>query len=388
MGRRQNGEGSVYQRTDGRWVASIQAGGYRRSVYGKSKQEARTKLKTLRQQALGGTLALPSRQTLAQLVEAWLNNDPSMKLTTKISNRKFLSHYIYPTLGSMRIDQITPERIQSAYMMLSPSVARRAHAALHRAFVVAERWRWLSDNPCKRVTLPKYEQRAHTIWSAGDIQKFLVGVRGFWLEPLYVLLLTTGIRIGEALALAWAEAGDGVLHIGGTLRWIDGQPVINTPKTRAGRRTIILSTLALSALDQQRALQATWREKAGDRWVSTPQIFTRRNGRLLNESSPLTALQRCCRQLGIPVCTLHELRHLHASLLIDEGVPLPAVSARLGHANPQITLRLYAHALPGQDSQAAQAIERMLSRNLPPDNPAEASAEAGFVLPRAAEEYP
>jgi integrase len=75
---------------------------------------------------------------------------------------------------------------------------------------------------------------------------------------------------------------------------------------------------------------------------------------------PEAALRRLCDRLGLPAMTPHGLRHLHASLLIDEGVPITAVSARLGHANPQITMRLYAHALPGQDRMAAEAIDRAL----------------------------
>jgi integrase len=72
-------------------------------------------------------------------------------------------------------------------------------------------------------------------------------------------------------------------------------------------------------------------------------------------------LRRLCVRLNLPAVTPHGLRHLHASLLLHEGLPVTAVSARMGHANPQITLRLYAHALPGQDAQAAEAMNRALA---------------------------
>lgn len=62
----------------------------------------------------------------------------------------------------------------------------------------------------------------------------------------------------------------------------------------------------------------------------------------------------------MPTITLHDLRHTHATLLLSDGVPIAAVAARLGHADPSITLGVYAHALPADDARAAEAAERLL----------------------------
>ena len=112
-------------------------------------------------------------------------------------------------------------------------------------------------------------------------------------------------------------------------------------------------------------------EAAGDSWADTPFIFTGKTGKPLHRCVPEAALRRLCDRLSLPRITPHGLRHLHASLLIAEGVPITAVSARLGHANPQITLKIYAHALPGQDRMAAEAIGRALV------DPSGARVEAG-----------
>ena len=90
-------------------------------------------------------------------------------------------------------------------------------------------------------------------------------------------------------------------------------------------------------------------------------MFTGTQGNPLWPSTVQHALKRECARLGLLAVTPHGLRHLHASLLLHEGVPVTAVSARLGHANPAITLKVYAHALAGQDAQAAMAIGRALA---------------------------
>ena len=90
-------------------------------------------------------------------------------------------------------------------------------------------------------------------------------------------------------------------------------------------------------------------------------MFTGEIGKPLYHSTIQHALKRECVRLRLPAVTPHSLRHLHASLLIDSGVPITAVAARRGHASPQITMRLYGHAQAGQDIAAAEAIARALA---------------------------
>jgi integrase len=361
MGRRANGEGSLYQRQDGRWVASLQVDGRRVSAYGRTRQEARAKLKALREQVYTAP-APPSRHTLAYLLDTWLTNDPSLKETTRISHRAFMRLYVLPTLGETRIDRIAPTHLQALYAPLSPAVVDKVHRILHRAFAVAIRWRWLTENPCQWVLRPRYEAARRPLWSEADLHAFLNAIEGYWLEPLFILLLSSGLRIGETLALMWTQVGPDTVRVQGTLYYVEGEARISPPKTSASRRTVHLPPVAIAALNLPRAQQTGWREAARERWVQTPFVFTRRTGQPVQNGTVFRALRRYCAQLGIPSLSPHGLRHLHASLLIEQGVPIPAVGARLGHANASITLRIYAHALPGQDDQAADAIARALSR--------------------------
>lgn len=374
MPRSRPGQGSIIQRRDGRWQISLQVNGVRRTVYATSEREARAKLRQLQAQvATDGALTTPGRRTVADLIDAWLSNAPNLKPATIAQHRWFFDTYVRADLGRVRLERVTPDQLQRLYARLTPSVASTVHRMLHRAFAVAVLWRWLPANPCDRVLPPAYKPQRKTLWTQDQLAAFLTGAAEHWLYPLWLLLLSTGLRLGEALALRWDDAGMGVaVTVSGTLRRLDGQAVVTPPKTPAARRTVLLPPPAIEALKRQQAQQAAWRTEAREGWHDWQDsgfVFTSAEGKPLWASTVQHALKRECERLGLPPVTPHGLRHLHASLLLHEGVPVPAVSARLGHANPQVTMSIYAHALAGQDAVAATAIGRVLERSIVPSAP-------------------
>ena len=151
--------------------------------------------------------------------------------------------------------------------------------------------------------------------------------------------------------------------IEGTLHRLGGEWVVSDPKTPSATRTVMLPPTVTDALQRQKAQQGAWQEAAGERWQGERFVFTGETGKPLFASTVQHAMKRECERLSLPPVTPHGLRHLHASLLLGEGVPVTAVSARLGHANPNVTMQIYAHALSGQDGQAAQAIGRVLAES-------------------------
>jgi integrase len=356
--RRASGEGSVFKRGDGRWVASLQVDGARRTCYGRTRSEAVAKLAELKRQAAGG-LPDPGKRTVSDLIEEWLHAAaPTLKPRTLADYRQTARLHVLPTLGSKRLNKLTPDTVQRLYATLQARGAMRAaqkcHALLHRACRMAVLWRWLAENPCDRVLVPKHSPARKTVWSAEQLRAFLEGSAQHWLFPLWLLLVTAGLRSGEARALTWADVDfdANTIHVNKTRQRIDGEWVITTPKTAAGERVVSLPPETMQSLRQQRGRQVL-AGLAGD------LVFTSAKGSALHEAGVARALAQECVRLGLPRVTPHGLRHLHASLLLAEGLPLPAVSARLGHANTQVTATVYAHALPGQDD-GARAIARAL----------------------------
>jgi len=366
------GDGSLFQRKDGRWQASLHIDGKRKTAYGKTRKEARDKLRALEKQVeTSGALPTGGQRTVNDLLEAWLENAPNLKPSTIAKHRWFLDTRVRPVIGEVRLERITPDRIQQLYTGLTSALTDKAHRLLHRAFSAGVMWGWLAANPCERVLKPAYKPQPRTLWSREELEVFLEETKGHTFHPLWVLLLATGCRLGEALALQWddLDLDVGVMHICRTLHRIDGEWVTGSPKAASSRRPIQLPDVAVEVLRRQREQLAGWREAAADQWEDWGLVFPGENGRPLYESTVGHSLKRVCKSLNLPDVTPHGLRHMHASLLLDEGVPITAVSARLGHANPQVTLKVYAHSLAGQDLQAARAIGDVLRSSAEDDNP-------------------
>jgi len=370
MPRRSPGEGSISRRPDGRWQGALQVNGVRRVIYAKSEREAKAKIQALQREAyVNGALPDPGRKTVDDLLDAWIENvAPTLKPRTIADYHAVCGRYIRPILGKIRLARLTPEHVQRMCTRLQATGAKRvpsyAFALIHRACEVAVLWGWLASNPCDRVLRPIHRAERKDVWSPADLRRFLDGTQDSWLHPLWVVAVATGARLGELLALTWADVDweTPAINIRRSVQWIGGAHVFSTPKTRSGERTIVIPQEAVAALKKQRAQQAAWRLKAGASWQgNTELVFSGTGGPLLH-STVDRAMRRECDRLSLPRLTPHGLRHLSASLLLDRGLALPAVSARLGHANPNITAAVYSHAIRGQDKQAAETLQQALGR--------------------------
>jgi integrase len=355
--------GSVYQRADGYWVAAQSIDGKRVVRYATTKREARTKLAALQARAALG-YAPPSNLTVNDLLDRWLATEgPRWKPKTTHEYRRRIDTRIRPQLGSVKLAKLGPDRLQRFFHDLAehPRQAQSVFQLLHRCFLVSLRWGLILQNPCDRIIPPSYQTPRRDLPPVEDLQTLLQASRVHWLWPWIVVAVHTGLRPGEQAALRWGDIDltQRVLHVRRSGQWTRGQWIETEPKTAAGYRTITVSTSAIAALTRQRIILADWRQAAGASWIEHERIFPGRHGQPIGQKTVNSALTRLCSQSGIPRLTPHQLRHLHASLLLVDHVPLPLVSQRLRHAHPQITARVYAHAL-GSDDLAAQAIEKVL----------------------------
>jgi integrase len=349
-------------------MAALQTDGKRTTVYGKTRQEVSTKLAELKRQAdQAGGLPDPGRRTVGDLLDAWLRaKAPGWKPRTQADYTTICDSYLRPELGALRVGKLTPERIQrlvNGYQVAGQHrTALKAYRALSQALALAVRWNWVGHNPAERVDPPKYQAKRKDLWSPAELAAFIEGTAGHWLGAYYLVALSTGARPGELLALTWADVDTdaGALTIERAAQRIGGERVTTAPKTRAGTRTITLPAEGLAALRRQAAWQAERRLLLGERWTAGDLVFSGYRGAPLTLSAIEWALRGACERLGLPPVTPHGLRHLHASLLLAEGLSVPAVSKRLGHAHAGVTMAVYAHAIGQGDGGAADAIGRAL----------------------------
>ncbi len=354
MSRRSPGEGSISRRKDGRWQASLQVNGQRTTVYGKTRGEAAAKLRVLQSQAPAPTVNLTlSKRTLNELLSSWLEvRAHEWKPTTLLDYRKVCETHLQPALGIVRLSRLSPDRIERflAGYHHQPKTALKCYGILNQTLRFAVRWGWLGTNPCDRVDAPRYQPQRKAIWTVEEARRFLSSTKEHWLGSLWTFLAHTGCRISEALALEWADVNlvTGTVHICKNLQRVDGEWVTTQPKTQAGVRTITVAPEAIAALGRQ----AERRLAQGGGSL----VFAGKRGTPLHATTVAHAMGRECERLDLPRMTPHGLRHLHASLLVAEGVSLPAVGHRLGHANSSVTLATYTHLLYREEATALAAI--------------------------------
>ena len=319
MARRASGEGSVFRRKDGRWQASIQFEGKRRTVYGRTKAEAERKLAQLKQQAAGG-IPDADKRTVADLFAVFLEAvQPILKPKTFADYRKLAERHILPTIGDVKLGKLDPGHLQRLYSGLQKQgklrTAQLVHAVLHRAFELGVLWNWLSYNPADRVLKPSYRAKPRELWTREQLSHFLDESKDHWLYPLWLVAVTSGCRIGELLALTWHDVdfSTGTISISKSGQHIAGKWVVTEPKTRSGFRTLVLPSEAMAALRRQRARQLELKLKAGKDWHELDLVFSQKDGSPLYASDVAHAFSRQCRKLGLPSIGLHGFRHLHAS---------------------------------------------------------------------------
>jgi integrase len=356
---------SITRRADGRCVTTLQVNGTRKFVYGQTEKEVRSKVSELRRQAAStGTLPTPARRTVDTLLDAWLDAvSPRLKPKSIAIYQGLADRHIRPTLGKVQLARLRPAAVQSLYSQLREQghvqTPSHVHVVLHAACALAVRWGWLAYNPCDRVIAPRYVAPRRQVWTATEAATFFAAIGDERDGPLLTFLLLIGARIGEALALRWEDLDGATVTIRRTVQHLKRQWVTTPAKTHASERRVALSASAVAALKMERSRQAARHLAVGARWEEAGLVFSDDRGRTLHRHVVARRLRQVCKRLGLDPIKLHDLRHLSASLLLAEGVPLPNVSRRLGHANRSITARIYSHVVQ-PDASVADVLDRRL----------------------------
>jgi integrase len=369
--RRANHEGGIRERDEGVWEASITFDGRRYYVRGKSRTEAQRELNDLKADHRAGELVAPSRVTVGEHLAEWLETVSSdLKPKTVREYEIVVRVWLTPAFGHIKLQHLTPAHIDRQFARwrsegrAKGGTMLNAYRVLHRALVFAHRWGRIGRNPCDAVPPPRAVRDVPDLWDATESRRFLDALEpGRWESALFTILLGTGCRLGEALAMRWEDIDRdaGTASIRRNVTRLAGEWSEGAPKTRAGVRTVAMPAFTRNHLRDWRTAQLEERLSAGAAWTATGRVVTLPDGRTPSHRQCIDRFEARCEAAGAPRLRMHDLRHLHASMLLAEGLPVPAVSARLGHASPAITMTIYAHALKGQDAVAAGVIEAALT---------------------------
>lgn len=323
-----------------------------------------------------GKFAAPSKVTVAAYFIQWLDGrELDLKPKTIDGYRYLANSYILPALGKIKLQSITPRKLSDFYRSLSlhggrdgkplskttvNRVAALVKSVLKDAVFVDQ---LLSSNPAEQAITPRQlaTSKSTDLWDAANLVAFLKTAEQHRLHGVLWLAAYTGMRRGELLALRWADVdlSNQIIRVHRSTSLTSKGVIEGTTKNHK-ERFVSIDATTVSVLQAHCLMQESDKEIAQDSWEGTGYVFCTEFGlpvypttltHLLHKL--IAAHNQAHPELHLKRIRFHDLRHLHATLLLEAGVPVHVVAARLGHADPAITLRTYAHVLRSQESSAA-----------------------------------
>jgi integrase len=329
-----------------------------------TKKEAQALLNKLLRDKDLGMLLEPSRESLDSYLDRWLEAaaKPRPGASSYGDYQWLLKRYVRPQLGTVPLQKLTALDIQKVYAAmraqgLSSRTIQYTHRVLRSALEQAVKWRIIPQNPAQYAELPRQKRCEMQHMIHEESMRFLAAARTSPHFALFALMLATGPRPSEALALRWQDINPvrQVLRVTRTVKRVNRAWLFEEPKTKMSRRVVDYGTGLNEVLLTHQAGQA-------EIYGASGLVFRSLNGTPLLESNirkrhfkPLLATAALPRDMR-----LYDLRHTHATLLLLEGVHPKIVSERLGHSSISITLDTYTHVIPSMQRESAEKIGKLL----------------------------
>ena len=315
-----------------------------------------------------------------KFAEQWFEEYAKVNLRpNSYARMKQLTKRVYPAIGHKRLDKITARDIQkfvtdmlvNGKNMNTDKPLSRKTAVHHLSFIsdvfsYAIRMGMLTDNPCRRVYVPKQEQDEKQIYTIDEVKKLYENLRG---EPMkyqvYLLLaIYSGYRRSEMLGLEWKDIDfeNNIISIKRTSNYTAEHGIyIDTTKTKRSKRVLKISPYIMDILKELKDEQDEEALRLGDKWVESDRLFVKWNGEPMNNQTPYGWLKEFCEKNDMPFYGIHSFRHFAASALISSGLDVVTVSGALGHCNSGTTLNVYAHMFQTAQTRVAQAMDGAFS---------------------------
>lgn len=387
-GKQPNGMGTIAQRKDGRWhgaayVYTPTGERVRKYVYGKTWEEVNNKRLELLENNRKGIPSVTSNMKLGEYLDYWLAEVVAVELgrSTYTGYEVVVRRYLKPYLGRKRINGLNPADVRSMIgklrkhkigtdtdgndKFMSARYVENVFEVLRSALSNAVRSELIARNVAQLVKAPSREHYEVQPLDERKARKFLEHASNHWLRALWLILITTGLRKGEVLGLAWSDIDllTGAFRVRRTVQRVRGQLVFGPPKTKRSRRTLYLSPACLEALKRHR-------RETDDRMVDhlnlapgqpDDLVFVTKTGRVIEPRNVNTMLDRLIKKTKIDPTRVHDLRHTCASLLLMDGATAREVMEQLGHSSIKVTMDVYGHVMDEAKRSMAVRMDRVLA---------------------------
>ena len=388
MGRkRKSGEGTVRLRKDGRWEGRVVIGyddkglPKTKNVLAKTKTECVAKLESLKESVAPATaVKIKADMPFGEWVEFWYENysKPMLRPSSQRSYEDFIRLYIRPKLGSVPLNKLTMNDLQQFFNWmrkdgrtlhresrgggLSDNMVRNCHSLCRRALEKAVAERLIVKNPIEECKAPPIRRQEMQLLTREELQRLLIQAKDEGYYEVFLLELTTGLRVGELMALQWDDLklNTGELRIERQVYQIKGELLIQPPKNKASIRTVILPPAVVAALRM-------YKQAVSSRWIfPSPK----------KEDAPIAPsvvshrLAKILKHAGCKKVRFHDLRHVFATNALEHGMDVKTLSTIIGHVSSATTLNVYAHVTDDMQRQAAAKIDRGIGKvEIPTENP-------------------
>lgn len=328
---------------------------------------------------MDGNYVPPSEQTVAQFLNEWLEDKKStVKLTTWEGYQSKVVHHVIPYIGHLKLKDLRTHQIHKMLstirqggrydnrdIRVSEQTVLHIYRITNDAFKCAVNWGLIAQNPCDGVQKPRPKSYDADIWTLEQAQTFLNHCIAVPMYPVFLLLFSTGMRIGEILGLRWKDVNfeDQIISVKKDLaRTKEKGLVIQDVKTEASKRILPMPIHVVNVLQGVKLLQEKHKRVLGNAYDSsfdlvcctikgTPYFLSNIKGKW----NAITL------RAQLPRIRIHDARHTYASIMVHQGVDVKTLQSLMGHADPLTTLKVYAKVMPDATREAVNTFSQNLT---------------------------
>lgn len=394
MARRAKGEGSLYQDKSGGWIYQYKEDGKRKTKRFHRKSEAKefidglVQVPVVHQNPIVAVRTNSSGVTVESWMKTWLETyaKSSIKLSTYASYEQYIRGHIIPQLGTRLMNELKPVDVQSFFndraahghhmeeRGLSPKTLTNLRNMMHLAFDQAVNEGYIGRNIIEDVRLPKMSKQEMRVLDRKEQERIIFSAQ-LSPEPSafgVIFAMFTGLRLGELCALKWenVDMEKRQIHVQATRNRLPNfdesieaaTSVVtqDSPKTDNSRRTVPLMKRLYKDFAKYRESQMQiMGEYPG--YNTEGYVFCQENGQPYEPRTYMDVFQRCVKRAAIPRANFHCLRHTFATRSLEQGIDVATVAKIMGHSDPSVTLKKYAHALPDHKQDSVEKLDSLYS---------------------------
>ncbi|MEY8389638.1 site-specific integrase [Oscillospiraceae bacterium 38-13] len=344
-----------------------------KNVLAKTKADCVVKLGALKESMAPATAAkIRADMPFGEWVEFWYKNysKPMLRPSSQRSYEDFIRLYIRPKLGSVPLNKLTTNELQQFFNWmrkdgrtlhresrgggLSDNMVRNCHSLCRRALEKAVSDRLIVKNPIEGCKAPPIRREEMQLLTREELQRLLIQAKDEGYYEVFLLELTTGLRVGELMALQWNDLNfkTGELRIERQVYRTKEELLIQPPKNKASIRSVILPPAVVTALKK-------YMQTVSSRWMfPSPK----------KEDAPIAPsvvshrLTKILKHAGCKKVRFHDLRHVFATNALEHGMDVKTLSTVIGHVSSATTLNVYAHVTSDMQRQAAAKIDQGIGK--------------------------